>query len=187
MTGERRRATDSTGRRRRREDGFTLVELLIVVTILPLVVGALSAGLIAVFSLQSGVSSRLSHTADAQAVSANFERDIQGAQQVTTQPLSNPECGASSGVTQLLGLESNLAPDGGYQTVISYLSVPVAATSTTPASYSLVRAYCTGEGNTTPQSEETLAFDVSIDARLLSPNHQLLTGAGGVGQGDGLL
>jgi prepilin-type N-terminal cleavage/methylation domain-containing protein len=148
------------------ESGFTLVELLIVITILPLIVGALSAGLIAVFSLQSGVSSRLSHTADAQAVSANFERDIQGALQVTEQ--STPGCGAMSGATQLLGLESNQDlnsassdPNSGqYLTTISYLSVPVIGASST--TYSLIRASCTGPANAlTLQSAETLAFDVS--------------------------
>ncbi len=131
-----------------------------------MIIGALSVGLIAVFSLQSGVANRLSHTADAQAVSANFERDIAGAQQVTTQSSSTPECpssAAAAGDTQLLGLESDLDPvTGNYLSVISYLSVPVAGTSTTAATHSLVRAYCTGEGsNFTLQSEETLAFDVS--------------------------
>jgi prepilin-type N-terminal cleavage/methylation domain-containing protein len=145
------------------ESGFTLVELLIVITILPLIVGALSVGLIAVFSLQAGVTSRLSHTADAQAVSANFERDIQGAQQVTEQ--STPTCGATTGATQLLGLESNedLNPaasdpnSGQYLTTISYLSVPQSG-----GTYSLIRAYCTGPANNLVlQSEETLAYDVS--------------------------
>jgi prepilin-type N-terminal cleavage/methylation domain-containing protein len=145
------------------ESGFTLVELLIVVTILPLIVGALSVGLIAVFSLQSGVTSRLSHTADAQAVSADFENDIQGAQQVTEQ--STPTCGATSGATQLLGLESNedmnsqlTDPNAGqYLTTISYLSVPESG-----GTYSLIRAYCTGPSNSlTLVNEQTLAYDVS--------------------------
>ena len=39
--------------------GFTLIELLIVVTVLPLVVGALTVGILSVFSLQSSVSDRL--------------------------------------------------------------------------------------------------------------------------------
>ena len=58
---------------------------------------------------------------------------------------------------------SDLDPvTGNYLSVISYLSVPVAATSTTAATHTLMRAYCTGEGsNFTLQSEETLAFDVS--------------------------
>ncbi len=157
------------------ESGFTLVELLIVITILPLIVGALSVGLIAVFSLQAGVTSRISHTADAQAVSANFERDIQGAQQVTTQTSSDPSCGATSGSTQLLGLESNLdAATGNYQTMISYLSIPVAATSTAAATNEIVRAYCTGEPLVL-QNSQILAFDVSIAGTSTTNNNSVMT------------
>jgi len=163
-------------RRRDAEHGFTLVELLIVVTILPLIAGALSAGLIAVFSLQSGVASRLSHTADAQAVSANFARDVQGAGQVTTDPTGlKPECAAPSGATQLLGLESDLAGTGVYQTVISYYSVPVAATTTAAATNEIVRTYCTGANTAVAQSSEILAFDVSVSGTQTALNNSLMT------------
>jgi prepilin-type N-terminal cleavage/methylation domain-containing protein len=163
-------------RRRRSEDGFTLVELLIVVTILPLIVGALSAGLIAVFSLQSGVSNRLSHTADAQVVSTNFDRDIQGAGQVTTDPTGlNPECAPPTGATQLLGLESSLAATGVYQTVISYYSVPVAATSTTSATNEIVRTYCASGITATAQSSQILAYDVSVAGTQTALNNSLMT------------
>ena len=58
----------------------------------------------------------------------------------------------------MLGLESDLdSSTGNYQTVISYLSVPVTGSTTT---YSLIRTYCSGEPLVL-QSEETLAFDVS--------------------------
>ena len=53
----------STINSQRDENGFTLVELLIVVTILPLIIGALSLGIISVFSLQSSVSNRVTDTA----------------------------------------------------------------------------------------------------------------------------
>src|ERR1035438_4416355 len=66
------------------ESGFTLVELLIVVTIIPLIVGALSAGLIAVFSLQAGVQNRLGDTGDSQVVEASFQSDVQEAASLTT-------------------------------------------------------------------------------------------------------
>ena len=88
------------------DGGFTLIELIIVVTILPLVVGALGAGLLAVFSLQSNVSSRLTGSEDNQTVQANYTRDVQGATSIytTTSPLCGP---TTAGVTQLLGLEWN--------------------------------------------------------------------------------
>src|SRR5665213_2686262 len=63
--------------------GFTLVELLVVVVILPLIVGALSLGLISVFSLQSSVSNRLTDTADSQVVAANYTKDVQAAVYIT--------------------------------------------------------------------------------------------------------
>jgi prepilin-type N-terminal cleavage/methylation domain-containing protein len=169
-TKRRRSATSprAFGRRRESEAGFTLVELLIVVTILPLIVGALSVGLISVFSLQSGVSTRLSHTADAQAVSANFAKDIQGASVVSTEASTNVQCGSVPGSTQLLELESNLdVATGFYQNVTSYVRLPVAATATTPVTYQLVRVYCTGDGtsaNVAVASQSTLSNDLNLNS-----------------------
>jgi len=148
--------------RRDAEHGFTLVELLITVTILPMVVGALAVGLMSVFSLQSGVSSRLSHTGDAQVVTANYQKDVQGASQITTASSSSPECGPGVG-TQLLGLQYALdtsgdANSGSYLVRVSYVSVPVVgATSTT---YSLERLYCTNYSQT-PSSTSVLAYDLA--------------------------
>ena len=114
--GHRRPCDDVTQRHRsvfvavaNHEDGFTLVELLIVTTVLPLIIGALSVGLISVFSLQSGVSSRLANTSDAQVVAANYQSDIQGTSQITTASSSTPQCTSPTLVgTQLLGLWSNV-------------------------------------------------------------------------------
>src|ERR1035438_7588477 len=118
------------------ESGFTLIELLIVVTILPLIVGALSAGLIAVFSLQSGVQNRLGDTGDSQTVEANFQTDVQESASLTSAPNnSSAQCGAG---TQLLGLA--WAPASGqsypYQYVVSYVVLK------SGSSYNLVRQYC---------------------------------------------
>src|SRR5487761_2281993 len=150
-------------RKANRESGFTLVELLIVITVLPLVVGAISVGLISVFSLQSGVSSRLSHTADAQVVSANFAKDVQGASAITTSSSSSPQCGTGTG-TQLVGLEYNLDTNqsdptvGQYQYNVSYRSVPVTSNGTT--TYSLERFYCDNYSQNLV-STSVLAYDLS--------------------------
>ncbi len=132
---------------------------------MPLIVGALSVGLISVFSLQSGVSSRLSHTADAQIVSANFAKDIQGASVVSTQASTSVQCGSVTGSTQLLELESNLnVSTGYYQSVTSYVRLPVPATATTPITYQLIRVYCTGDGTTSNvavQSQSLLSNDLN--------------------------
>lgn len=141
------RNESSRSRRCRGQDsGFTLIELLIVVTIMPMIVGALGAGLLAAFSLQSGVANRLSNTADAQVVSANFANDVESAAFVTTETPSTPQCGSGN---QLLGLEWNYdATSKLFQTMVSYVSVPEVSGSIT--TWSLVRRYCTLESTSNP-------------------------------------
>jgi prepilin-type N-terminal cleavage/methylation domain-containing protein len=127
--------------------GFTLIELLIVVTIMPLIVGALAAGLISVFSLQAGVSNRLGDSGDAQVVAASFTKDVQSASSITTNP--TPLCGPAS-ETQLLGMEW----DGTTQTA-SY--VEQLQTGTT---YALVRNNCSSGPSQTISSSTTLSYDL---------------------------
>jgi prepilin-type N-terminal cleavage/methylation domain-containing protein len=142
------------GSKSRTDQGFTLVELLIVVTILPLIVGALAAGLIAVFSLQSGVQNRLADTADAQVVSANYENDVQSATYITTYSgAPGSQCGTG---TQLLGLEWNPDPNqpGKFDTVVSYVEVQ------NGTAYSLVRNYCSSGFSPGASSSTTLSYDL---------------------------
>lgn len=66
------------------EAGFTLIELIIVLVIMPLVIGAIAAAII-ISEQDSGVaSSRLSDSASAQISSEYYISDVQGAAQVTT-------------------------------------------------------------------------------------------------------
>src|SRR5271155_3721190 len=127
--------------RSKNDRGFTLVELLIVITIVPVIIGALSAGLLAVFSLQNSVSNRLGNSTDSQIVSANYIQDVQAAQEITTANLATvPGCGAAS-ETQLLGLEWN---SSGSQIVVSYVVIQSGTT------YLLERNYCASGPSTTP-------------------------------------
>ena len=122
-----------------------------MVVVLPLVIGAIGAGLVAVFSLQSGVANRLSDSGDAQVVSAYYETDVQSAQQIT---ISNtaPECGTGS---QLLGFEWSFNPQtSAYQTVVSYVE------KATGSTYSLIRQYCSSGISTTPTSSTTISSDL---------------------------
>ncbi len=135
------------------DQGFTLVELLIVVTIVPVIIGALAAGLLAMFSLQSSVSNRLSNSGDAQAVAASFRIDVQSAAFITTSNSASPQCGTGN---RLLGLEWNPTPGGGggFQTNVSYTSIQVSANT-----FRLVREYCTS-GNMTPVSITTISSNL---------------------------
>src|SRR5580704_5900008 len=65
--------------------GFTLIELIVVVTILPIILGAIATALISVFSLQNSVSNRVGDSNDALVASASFNRDAQSAEMMTTQ------------------------------------------------------------------------------------------------------
>jgi prepilin-type N-terminal cleavage/methylation domain-containing protein len=161
----------STINSQRDENGFTLVELLIVVTILPLIIGALSLGIISVFSLQSSVSNRVTDTADAQMVSADFSNDVQAAVYLTTDATSSPQCGAGTGI-QLLAMESVLNQQtGNFQTVVSYVSVPVTSGATT--TYSLKRLSCVN-GSTTPSNVSTLAYDLPSSTFKLVTSNQVV-------------
>ena len=132
------------------EEGFTLVELVIVITILPLIVGAISIALISMFNLQSSVSSRVTNSADAQVVSANFNQDVKSALQITT--MSTVACGTG---TQVLGLEWDFSANtNGYLSVVSYVAVPMGT------KYALVRNYCANGPSATPTNSFTVSYDV---------------------------
>jgi len=154
--GGRARSPTERSRRRRGagEQGFTLIELLIVVTIIPLIVGAIAAGLLTILNLQSSVKNRITDSSDAQVVSSTFLKDVQSATLITTWPSSSPECGNLTGGKQLLGLQW-----AGGQTVVSYDTVPVIGVAGT--TYSLVREYCTSGNTSTPSSTTTVAYDIS--------------------------
>jgi len=139
--------------------GFTLIEILVVVVILPIVVGAISVALLSVFTLQGNTSNRIGDSNDALVGSVNFNRDVQSAEQLTTQ--STPGCGAST-QTQVLGLRwgANSAAPGGYQTVVSYISTPVVNPQAHTTVYNLVRQQCNSGTSTTPNSSFNPAHDI---------------------------
>jgi prepilin-type N-terminal cleavage/methylation domain-containing protein len=140
-----------------REGGFTLIELVVTVTILPIVIGGIAVALVSVFSIQGNVGSRLSDSDDAQIVSAYFVKDVESASMLTTSVAE--ACG--SGHNQLLGLEwngqANTSGNGStYQSVASYVSVQEGN-----GKYSLVRDYCGAGASTNPTSSTTVSYDIS--------------------------
>ena len=136
-------------------DGFTLIELVIVVAVMPLVVGALTVGILSVFSLQTSVSDRLSDSGDAQVVSASFQGDVQSASMITTASSPNSAPAPCGSGFQVLGLQV------GTGDLISY------NTSANPggSSATLTRYVCTGG----TQKSLVLAHDMPTTALSVSP------------------
>jgi prepilin-type N-terminal cleavage/methylation domain-containing protein len=153
------------------EDGFSLIELIIVAMILPVVVGAISFALISIFSLQGGTSSRISASGDAQVVSSNFESDVQGSSYITTSSTATggpAPCESTAQISNadvvVLSLQSNTANQvalgllsGNGQTEVTYLEVPSGTVS--PITYKLIRNICQG-GATTPVGTSTVSYAV---------------------------
>jgi len=80
--------------RSREDSGFTLIEVLIVVVVLPLVIGAIALGFITLLQNKNATSQRFSDSHDAQITSALFVRDVKSADTVSTSSVSI--CGKTS-------------------------------------------------------------------------------------------
>ncbi|MDE3031682.1 MAG: type II secretion system protein, partial [Acidobacteriota bacterium] len=146
------------------DDGFTLVELLVVTVIIPLVVGAIAVGLVAVFSLQSRTNQRLSYSGDLQMANATFVKDVQSAEYVTLSQSSARQCGTTG--VQLLGLHWS-----GGLTAVTYALVPVDNGTT---GVSLERFYCTLGTSTTPASSLIVAPDFAPSTLISDAQHTYL-------------
>jgi prepilin-type N-terminal cleavage/methylation domain-containing protein len=118
------------------EQGFTLVELLVVVVILPLVAGAICVAMLSVLSQQNSVTTRASNSGDTSVLSANFVKDVQSAQYLTTDAsVTGPSpCVTSSGILSLQWT----VPGASQTNVVSYAVV------TQGTSSRLVRYSCSG-------------------------------------------
>ncbi len=143
------------------EAGFTLIELIVTIAILPIVVGGISVALISVFSLQGSVTNRISDSNDSLVASVYFNRDVQSAEQMTTSP--TVACGptpapTNPAQTQLLGLEwgANTSAPGGYDSVVSYVSVPEVNTQTNATTYKMLRQVCSYAAGSTLNLTSTI-------------------------------
>jgi cytoskeletal protein RodZ len=85
------------------EDGLTLVELIVVIAVIPLIVGAISVALITVISQTNTATAKTTDSGDATVFSTNFSPDVVGASEVTTYTgaLTPPICGGGSTVVSL--------------------------------------------------------------------------------------
>jgi hypothetical protein len=141
--------------------GFTMIELLIVVAVMPLVIGAIAVGVLSIFTLQGGVSNRLTDSGDAQLVSLNWQNDVQGAVSITTKSdpsvpgnPSIPGACLPAGSSEVSVLNLQL----GNGSVISYGAAPSA---TEKNADDLFRNVCPA-GATVPTTSTVLAHDVPL-------------------------
>jgi prepilin-type N-terminal cleavage/methylation domain-containing protein len=128
------------------EEGFTLIELVIVLVILPIVVGGIAVVMITSLHDQAGLQTKLADSSDSVVASAYYSRDIQSAAQVTIHPSpSSPAACTPAGLpgaTHVMSLEWGTGP-----TVVSYYywtpAAPVGAAT------ELVRLSCQANGPST--------------------------------------
>jgi hypothetical protein len=159
-------------RRPSSDDGFTLIELVIVCAVMPLVIGAIAVGILSIFSLQGSVSNRLTDSGDAQLVSFNIQNDVQSAVQITTNSSpTNPVPCLPTGSTQVqvLALQlGNAAPVGSAPVGNNEISYSVAPSSTDKGGYDLFRNVC-GPGSTIPTNTSLVAHDLPASVLTTSP------------------
>ena len=137
-----------------------MIELIIVVAILPLVVGAISVALLSVFGLQKQTSNRVGDSNDELVSSSLFNKDVQSAQQIET--VTAPACGATG--QQLVGLQwGQNTTTSVYETVVSYVTMPTGTTN------SLFRNLCTAGASPNPTSSRLISHDVGNPTVALNP------------------
>lgn len=126
--------------------GFTLVELLVSMVLLPIVMGGLVVMLIAVFQTQSSVANTLTGSDDSSVASTLVNQDVASSTAVTSE--SAIACG-SVGFKQILGTKDSLTSD-----ISSYVLV------TNGTKDELYRETCSNSNTTTPISQTLVSADV---------------------------
>lgn len=159
------------------EAGFTLVELLIVVVLIPIIVGAVATAIVVSLRNQTSVANRITDSNSAQIASAFFVRDVQSAAFVTTNgAVTGPvPCGSgdtsSTGLTFRLGLSWGSPTAGGV--LVSYWEAPSTGT--------LYRLYCIN-GSNVPTAKVVVADGLtttSLIAPAITPASSLSAAQGG--------
>ena len=127
----------------RGEEGMTLVELIMAITISGLIIGPLSAGLIIGLRTSGETATRLAGSSDAQFLAISLPPDIQSAGNaagdVVASPTANTEC---SGVTNVLRLRWTTTDSGPATTYQAAYAISGSAV----AGWKLKRYFCTGGG-----------------------------------------
>ena len=121
-----------TPRRPRPDGGFTLVELLLTVTLMGIVGGAIASSLLVMLSTKQRTEGMLAVSRDRQFVSNYFSDDAAGA--VTVSGGSQPVCGTTqSTVVVFTGRDVTPGTTTSVTTTVAWSYVPVSKTLTRTA------------------------------------------------------
>jgi prepilin-type N-terminal cleavage/methylation domain-containing protein len=173
--------------------GFSLVELLIVITILPMIMGGIAAAFIISIDSTKTASNKLSDSTDAQLTAAYFVRDAQGAGYITTDAVGYAPGFTASGAPitflelapQICGPSSVMNAHGtipaGYQLLVAMYHEPVSGGSALSAAYwlvgsgspyQIVRYSCTvtlSNNNTDSQTTNPVAVPIADNVNPPAP------------------
>lgn len=162
--------------RRTAEDGLTLVELLVSITVLGLLLGAVASVTFVAVGTASGADVRLRESGDLLLAATYFGDDVAAATSVAVG--TTPRCGTDpAAVVELVG--QDFSDDSSYTistTVVSY----VVRTVTVPAGTTrqLHRLACTA-ATTTPAYPLTPVTDVPVVRRLSATAPAVSCGSAG--------
>lgn len=131
---------------RSRDDGFTLVELLITIVITGVIVGVISTAMIVGLHADASTRTRLAESHDAQLVSVYLPPDLQSTSgDVVAAPATNTECSGGPNFLRLKWTEQ--LTTGGATT--TYVAAYRIAQDPTSGEWQLVRYSCTNGGAAT--------------------------------------
>jgi prepilin-type N-terminal cleavage/methylation domain-containing protein len=131
------------------EAGFTLIELMVAITITGIILVPIAAGLFVGLRTSDETSNRLAASNDAQLLSLWLPPDLHSAgnqaSDVVATPTANTECSGMNNVLRLRWRATEVAGGSATTYVAAY-----AISQGTTGEYRLVRYYCVNSGAATP-------------------------------------
>lgn len=150
--------------RRRQDEGLTVIELLLSVSILTVIMASISSAMIVFFSNGSYTLGRDDHSAGAAIIATYLDRDLLSAEAVSTAGTASCDSGTPKDLvltwSQWTASTTDVIPRAGDTYQAAYDLV------TTGSSYSLERWYCKGA---TELSHSVLLDDLSSADFVVSP------------------